>query len=159
MEVGGSHGIDQTIDYALNLAVPRALVGSGGNQLINNLSAQAAAKGLPIKVAEVVNFAVKLGGTITKPTVSVNLKEVAGNAVKDLKTQVEAAAKARIDSVKAAVKDTVKAIKQTAINAGKDALKNVLSGNKDSAGNNLQKTGNDLKNKVEGGLRDLFKRK
>ncbi len=159
MEVDGSHGIDQTIDYALNLAVPRALVGAGGNQLINNLSAQAAAKGLPIKVAEVVNFAVKLGGTVTKPTVSVNLKEVAGNAVKDLKKQIEAAAKARIDSANSAVKDTVKAIKQTAINAGKDALKNILAGNKDSTGNNLQKTGNDIKGKVEGGLRDLFKRK
>ncbi len=159
MEVGGSHGIDQTIDYALNLAVPRALVGSGGNQLINNLSAQAAAKGLPLKVAEVVNFAVKLGGAVTKPTVSVNLKEVAGNAMKDLKTQVEAAAKARIDSAKSAVKDTVKAIKQTAINAGKDALKNVLSGNKDSTGNNLQKTSNDIKDKAQGALKDLFKRR
>ena len=161
MEVTGSHGIDQSIDYAVNLAVPRAIVGNAGNQLVNNLSAQAAAKGVPVKVAEIVNFAVRLGGTIAKPVISVNLKEVAGNAVKDMKAQIEAAAKAKADSVKSAVRDTVKAIKNVVVNTAKDALKNALSSNKGdrTENNNVKNASDQIGDKAKGVLKDLFKKK
>ena len=35
MEIGGMHGLDQSLDYIINLKLPRALLGSGGNQLVN----------------------------------------------------------------------------------------------------------------------------
>ena len=156
MEIAGSHGIDQTIDYAINLSVPRALVGSAGNQLVNNLTAQAAGHGIPVKVADVINFAVKIGGTITSPNISVNLKEVAGNAVSDIKNQVAAAAKARLDSTKRVVKDSVKAIKNTVLSSAKDELARQLSGKKDSANNGTKNVQQQVGDQVKGTLKNLF---
>ena len=45
MQVGGMHGVDQSIDYAINMKLPRSLLGGQGNVLINNLASQAASKG------------------------------------------------------------------------------------------------------------------
>ena len=38
MEIGGLQGFDETLDYTINLKLPRALMGAQGNQLVNNLA-------------------------------------------------------------------------------------------------------------------------
>lgn len=159
MEVAGSHGFDQTIDYALNLAVPRSLIGAQGNALVNNLVSQANSKGLPVKVGDVVNFVVKMGGTISKPVLKTDLKDVAGNAVNDIKKQLEDEAKARVDSAKRVVKDTVNAIKKQVINDAKNEVLKQLSGNKDSTNTGLNNTTNGAVDKVKGALDNLFNKK
>ncbi|XZF14547.1 hypothetical protein ACTHGU_00270 [Chitinophagaceae bacterium MMS25-I14] len=160
MEIAGSHGFDQTMDYALNMAIPRALIGSQGNALVNNLVGQANAKGVPVKVGDVVNLAVKMGGTITKPVLQTNLKDVAGNAVNDMKNQLEAAAKSKIDSAKHVVKDTLNSIKKQAVNDAKNELVKQLSGNKnDSSNKGVNNTSNDAINKAKGALNNLFNKK
>lgn len=37
MEVGGLQGFDQSLDFIVNMKLPRAMMGSQGNQLVNNL--------------------------------------------------------------------------------------------------------------------------
>jgi hypothetical protein len=159
MEVAGSHGFDQSIDYALNMAVPRALIGAQGNALVNNLVSQANSKGVPVKLGDMVNFAVKLGGTITKPTIKTDLKDVAGNAVNNIKKQLEDEARARADSAKRVVKDTVNAIKKQVVNDAKNELIKQLSGNKDTANNGLNNTTNNAADKVKGALNSIFNKK
>ena len=44
MEIGGMHGFDQSIDYVIAMKVPRAMLGSDANNLLNNLAQQAVAK-------------------------------------------------------------------------------------------------------------------
>jgi hypothetical protein len=159
MEIAGSHGIDQTIDYALNMAVPRSLIGTQGNALVNNLVSQANSKGVPVKVGDMVNFAVKMGGTITKPTLKTDLKDVAGNAVNDIKKQLEDEAKARVDSAKRVVKDTVNAIKKQVVNDAKNELIKQLSGNKDTSNSGVNNTTNNAADKVKGALNSIFNKK
>jgi hypothetical protein len=75
MEIGGLHGIDQTIDYQVNMKLPRALMGSKGNEYIDKLALQASTNGVPVKMNEVVNLKVKLGGTMLKPLLSTDLAQ------------------------------------------------------------------------------------
>lgn len=158
MEIGGSHGIDQSLQYAINMSVPRSIIGSQGTALVNNLVSKANTNGVPVKLGDVVHIAINVGGTITNPTIKTDLKEVAGNVVNEVKQQIENEVKARTDSLKKAAADSLNAAKNQAIkNAAKD-LQNTLSGNKDSA-NNLQKTGKDLEGKAKGLINNLFNKK
>ncbi len=68
MEIGGLQGFDQSLDYVINMKLPRALMGEKGNQLVNNLVTQVNSKRVPEKVRDVVNLNLKQGGLATKPT-------------------------------------------------------------------------------------------
>ena len=162
MEIGGSHGFDQLLDYTINMKLPRALTGAAGNNLINGLASQATAKGLPIKVSDIVNVQIKLGGNIKSPTLKTDLKQTGTSLADDLKTQATNFMQNKIDSTKAAVntaiqqttnavKDTAKAVKDQIIKDAKnEIIKNVL-GNKDST----QST--DPKKRVEEAGKNLLK--
>ena len=139
MEIGGLNGLDKSIDYTVNMKVPRALMGNQGNALINNLTAQAASKGVPVKVADIVNLQVKLGGFMNNPTVKTDLKQTAGNLALDLKQQATDFAQAKIDSTKkavtATVKDTIASVKKQLLQDAKSEITKKLLGEKDSSGN------------------------
>ncbi len=86
MQVGGMHGIDQSIDYIIGMQLPRKYLGNAGNSLIDNLSSQAASRGMAIAVSETINLNVKMGGSITNPTIKTDLKETARRYNKGIKT-------------------------------------------------------------------------
>ncbi len=69
MNVSGSNGIDQSIDYTLALAVPTAMLGAGANQAIGALAASAGRAGINLGSAAAVSVGVKMTGTVTNPTV------------------------------------------------------------------------------------------
>ncbi len=175
-DAGGSHGFDQTLQYAVNLSAPRSVLGSQGNALINNLASQAKAKGIPVEIGETINLAVKIGGTINKPVIETNLREAAGNAIEDLKKKVEAEVKAKADSVKRVVTDSLNAVKakaeaearkaaedakQAAKKAAEDELKRQLAGKKDSTNlkKDLEKAGQDAGDKAKDALKGIMKKK
>lgn len=162
MEIGGLQGFDQSIDYVINMKLPRALMGEKGNQLVNNLVSQVNSKGVPLKVSEVINLNIKLGGFITKPTIKTDLKQGAENIADQLKAQALDFAKTKFDSTKqavtSAVKDTIAAVKKQAIEAAKDALIKQIAGNKtDSTGNATPVV--KPAESVKGLINDLFKKK
>ncbi|RPD42380.1 AsmA-like C-terminal region-containing protein [Chitinophaga barathri] len=134
MLIGGSHGFDQSMDYTMQLALPRALLGQKGNALVNNLVSQATSKGIPVQVSDTVYLNVLLGGNIMKPSVKTDLKEAAGKAAENLKDQATAMVKNKVDTVKQTVKDSLAQVKNQAVTAVKDELKNKLLGGKDSTG-------------------------
>jgi hypothetical protein len=122
MEIGGFHGFDQSLDYTIKMKLPRSYMGTKGNTLVNNLVSSANAKGLPIKLSDVVNLSLKLTGSVNNPSVTVNLKEVAGDAMKDLQKQVEDFAKAKADSLKQKATDSLNVIKNLAEQKAKEKL-------------------------------------
>ena len=122
MEIAGLHGFDQSIDYAIKMKLPRSYMGSKGNVLVNNLVSSANAKGIPLKVSDIVNLSLKLTGTISNPSVTVNLKEVAGDVLNDIKQQAEDFAKAKADSLKQKVKDSLNVVKNQAEQKAKEKL-------------------------------------
>ena len=157
MEIGGMHGIDQSIDYIVQMKVPRKYIGSAGNNLLNNLASQATRRASLLNLGETVNLNIKLGGTITNPTIKTDLKEVAGDAVDDLKQQAVDFAKQKIDTAKQTVKDSLNTIKKEIVNDVKEELKNQVFGNKDSTGNhnNLDSTKKNAEKTIKNTLKNF----
>ena len=112
MEIGGLQGFDETINYAINLKLPRALMGTQGNQFVNNLVTAANAKGVPLKLGEIVNLKLSMGGTIKNPSLKVDLKQSGESLAEQMQQQVKDFAQAKIDSAKSAAKDTLASIKK-----------------------------------------------
>jgi len=146
MQIGGMHGFDQSLDYAVQMKVPRKYLGNQGNNLVNNLASQAAGKGIPVKLGDVVNLNIKMGGKLADPTIKTELKEVAGDAVKDMQQQAVDFAKAKADTVKQTLKDTLSSVKKQVVADLKEEAMNRLLGNKDSVKTN---TPEDTKKKTE----------
>lgn len=135
MEIGGLQGIgfDEGINYAINLKLPRALMGTEGNQFVNNLAAAVNAKGIPLKVGETVNFKMGMTGTIKNPSLKVDLKQSGETLVDQMKEQVKDFAQAKIDSAKNAVKDSLNNLKKQLEEKAKEELRKKLFGKKDTA--------------------------
>ena len=139
-------------------------MGEKGNALVDNLVTQVNSKGIPVKVGETINLNVKMGGTITNPTIKTDLKEAAGNTADQMKDQAVAFAKEKADSTKAAVtnavKDSVESAKKQLLKGAQDELAKQLSGQKDSTN---QSGSSDTKKKLEetgkGLINNLFKKK
>ncbi len=161
MEIGGTHGFDQSLDYVINMKLPRSLMGTQGNQLINNLLGQINSKGIPIKVGDIVNLNLKIGGSIKSPTVQTDIKQGVQNMADQLKNQVIEIAKNKIDSTKAAVtsavKDTLASVKKQAIEAAKDELARQILGGKKSSDSSKAKV--NPQESIKGLMNNLFKKK
>jgi hypothetical protein len=97
MTVSGSNGIDQSLDYNLGLEVPRSLLGAEANQAISGLVAKAAGAGLDLQAAQQISLGIKLGGTVTNP--SVNVGSAASSAVQGVGQAVQEAAEQRVAEV------------------------------------------------------------
>jgi hypothetical protein len=155
MEIGGLHGLDQSLDYTINLKVPRALMGDKGNNYINGLVSQVNSKGIPVKLGDYVNLTVKMGGSISNPQLKTDLKQTGSSLAEDLKQQATDFVKAKADSAKkavtAAVRDTLASVKKQAIQAAGDALKKQLFQNDSS-----NKAGDGKKN-IEESAKGLLK--
>jgi len=142
------------------MKVPRKYLGSEGNNLLNNLAMQASSKGVPVKPGDIVNLNIKLGGTLTNPSIKTDLKETAGDAMKDLQQQAADFAKAKVDTVRQTVKDTLNVVKKQVMEDVKDEVKNKLFGNKDSTKtNNLDSTKKKTEQTLKNTLNNFFNKK
>jgi hypothetical protein len=128
MQIGGMHGFDQSMEYSIAMKVPRKYLGTQGNNLVNNLASQATSKGIPVKLGEMVDLNVKMGGSLTNPSIKIDLEKVAGDAMADLKDQAKDFAQQKIDSAKSRVKDTLTVIKDKVKEDLKDKVKEQLFG-------------------------------
>ena len=154
MQVGGMHGFDQSLDYIIAMKVPRKYLGKEGNSLVNGLVTQAAGKGIPVKLGEMVDLNVKMTGSMTNPTLKIDLQKVAGDAASELKEQAKDFAQQKIDSAKTRVKDTLTVIKDKMKEEAKDKLKEQLFGKDTSkvttADTVKSKTGAVIKDRLKG---------
>jgi hypothetical protein len=155
------HGFDQTIDYIVQMKVPRKYLGTSGNNLVNGLASQATAKGIPVKLGETVNLNMKMGGSISNPSIKTDLKEAAGDAVQDMKAQAVTFAQQKIDSTKKTVKDSIAVVKNQVVSGLKDEVKNRLLGSSDTTkkSGNLDSTKKNAEGTIKNTINGLFKKK
>lgn len=85
MLVSGSTGFDQTIDYLIKAEIPRKEFGAEANALVNNLLSLVNQKGANLSIEDIVKFNIKIGGTVTNPTVKTDFADIAANLKEDLK--------------------------------------------------------------------------
>ena len=130
VNVGGTHGFDQTMNYNLKLDVPAKYLGAEANKLIAKLSTSDANKLENIPVNAV------LTGTFKSPKVTTDMK----SAVSNLTAQL------------------VKQQKEKLVNQGTNALKDLLNGTKKDTSKTATPK-EDIKTKAEGLLKGLFGKK
>ncbi len=104
MEIAGTHGFDQSLEYAVILKVPREQLGSKGSMFVKNVVEQAADKGIPVKIKDAVSMNVKMGGTINSPDVKTDMDAVVDKASSDLNKEVNDFVNAKLDSAKQELK-------------------------------------------------------
>jgi len=133
LTLSGSSGLDQTLNYNGTVAIPRKDLGNA-NAAVDGVLAQLNQKGgSNIKLNEVLNIGMVLGGTFTKPTISTNLADIAKNEANSLKNQVadeinkkkkelEDKAKAEAERLKAEA-EKLKKETETKVKAEADRLK------------------------------------
>lgn len=89
VNIAGSTGFDQTLDYKWKMEIPKSMFGGAANEALNGLLNKANAKaGTKIAVGDKINVTALIGGTTTKPIISTSLKDDAKNAVATVTTQV-----------------------------------------------------------------------
>ena len=154
MQIGGLHGFDQSIDYIIEMKVPRKYLGNEGNNLVNGLIAQATSKGIPVKLSDMVDLSVKMGGTITNPSIKIDLQKVVGDAKDELKEQAKDFAQQKIDSAKARVKDSLVVVKDKVKEEAKEKLLEQVFG-KDTT--KTKNPADSSKKKNDAGIKDKLK--
>ena len=156
-EIAGSNGFDQTINYGINLSVPRSSIGSAANTMVSNLVSQAASKGINVNPGDKISLAIKVTGTTTSPKIETDLKNVVGDAVTTVKEEIKKEAEKKIDSVKSVVRDTVKALKTQVVSQAKDELQRQLMGGKTDTSKKKNDVLNNVGDKAKDELKGLFK--
>jgi hypothetical protein len=161
MQIGGTHGLDKTMDYLIAMKIPRSYLGNAGNNLVNGLVSEAAKKGVAINPGEMVNLNVRMTGSMTNPSIKTDLKQSATDITQEMKQQAGAFVKQKADSVKQSVRDTVKQIKNQVVNDVKKDIFNQITGTKDSSGKkpSFDSTKKKAEATIKEGLNNLFKKK
>ncbi len=99
--ISGSNGLDQSLQYDLNLKVPRSLLGGGAGEAISGLLGKANQAGVNLGTAAEIPLGIKLGGTVTSPSVSVGAGSLASSASEGAKEAVKEAVTSKVDTAAA----------------------------------------------------------
>lgn len=149
LNIGGDQGIDQTMNYFVNMSIPRSEFGSTANDFLDKLSQQAASKGFEMRKSNNINLQVKITGSFTDPKFTLDVKESLLKAkadardaiqeraiqeIEDIKTDVRAQVSEEINRIMRQAENEAEKIRVTAKEAGEK-----LVGEARLQGNNLIK--------------------
>jgi len=98
MRVAGSNGLDQSLEYHLDLRVPRALAGGAANQAIAGLVSQAGRARVDLEAAPEIPLSIELLGTVTNPSVKANVGTLATSAASTVTKAVEKTVSAKVSA-------------------------------------------------------------
>jgi hypothetical protein len=101
MTVGGSNGIDQSLDYTLGLAMPRAALGEAADRVLRDLAMRAGRAGVDASAGDSVRVGVRVGGTVADPTLDLSLGETVASARELAGQAAEAAVERRVEEARA----------------------------------------------------------
>jgi hypothetical protein len=151
----GSTALDQTIDYKMKMEVPTKDMPDGAKQYVNGLLQKANMLGVNAQLPEKVKLNALFGGTVLKPTVQTDVKEIARNLKDNIVDKTKEIIKEKKDSiVKDVKKDVSKEVEKILKDAEaeaqkvKDAAKTLSDQTKKEGYANAQKLEDEAKNPV-----------
>jgi vacuolar-type H+-ATPase subunit H len=100
LTVGGSNGIDRSLNYDMVLALPQSSLESGARQAVNDLFARAGTA-LGIDTLSMVRVGIQLTGTIDDPSISLDV----GRGVETAVQSLEQAAQESTDRARQAIEE------------------------------------------------------
>jgi hypothetical protein len=156
----GANGFDESIDYDLRLDVPSSELGPATSLAQGLLAKVPGLSGTTLP--DVIGFMFKVTGTAEKPIVKLNgvsagaggsVKDMAKDAVNDLKNKVEDEAKAKADELKKQAEAEIQKQKQAAEQKAKEAVDKA----KKDAEQRAKEAADKAKKEAEQKLKDKFK--
>ncbi|MFM2040918.1 MAG: hypothetical protein RLZZ493_1507 [Bacteroidota bacterium] len=158
-EISGTSSIDQSIDYVLNMNVPKDKIpaeliktAEQGLSKINGVIPKLNVASFPaiLKVTTLV------GGTFTKPIIKTNFKEALLKATGNLKENIVNSVKEKVkDTVKAVIDNKIKEVKED-LNAKKQALLEDAQKQADRVKLEGQKAGDAIRKEAENQCANLM---
>ncbi len=94
--MSGEQGFDKTLDYDINITLPRSVLGTA-NTTISNL---ASSKGINIANSDNINMLVNVSGDMDNPKVSMDMKESLSSTTESIKTELKETATKELESRK-----------------------------------------------------------
>ena len=138
IEVSGSHGIDLSMDYKLDMNLAKSDLGEGANEMLKGMTALAAAGGLKISESDYLKVIAKITGTFNNPKVATDLSGNLKSAKEMVQAAVEEKVTEEIEKVEEQVRDEAsKKVEETITDAEKEAARLVEEARK--AGEELVK--------------------
>jgi len=99
LELTGSQGLDMSLDYKVNAAMPVSAIGSGSADILSKIPG-----GSKIKEIKLTGL---ITGTVTKPVVTLSIADMAGNVVETVKETVKEIAREQVQAVKEQAKEEI----------------------------------------------------
>jgi hypothetical protein len=114
MTFGGSHNLDQKMNYNLKMRIPKKLldkagIGQAASEGMKLLSGQASKLGIKVEESEFLNVGVDIGGTLAKPTFTPKLLGAEGKSGQSLGDQVKESIKDEAEKLKKEAEERIKA--------------------------------------------------
>lgn len=101
-KIQGSSGIDQSIDYVMNLAIPLSKMGASAQATAQGALAKlTGSTGINIKLPDPVPVDVFIKGSLTKPIVTTNFKSTGKTVIESVKTEIKDKVNDQVDDGKA----------------------------------------------------------
>jgi hypothetical protein len=104
----GSHGIDQTMDYLLDMNIAKKDMGAAANEMMSSVTALAAGAGFTVPQSDYIRVKANITGTFRDPRVSTDLRGNLTSGEGTVKEAVKEAVKERVTEEVERVKDEVK---------------------------------------------------
>jgi hypothetical protein len=104
----GSHGIDQTLDYLLDMNIAKKDMGAAANEMMSSVTALAAGAGFTMPQSDYIRVKANITGTFRDPRVSTDLRGNLTSGEGTVKEAVKEAVKERVTEEVERVKDEVK---------------------------------------------------
>ena len=131
--ISGKQGIDQTIDYDIDLSMPKGELGKAASGILNSLTSKAGSESLNLANSDKVNFKVKVTGTVDDPKVNLDLgdtgkgvkdqvKENIDKKAKEAKEKLIKEARAKADIIIATAEKSAAQVKKTAKTSGEKLI-------------------------------------
>ncbi len=93
--VSGNMKLDQTLNYVINLLVPRGQFGGSANNILNDLMNSAKKEGINADFGNEIDLGILIKGKVDSPVVKLQIGETTKNVVEDIKEQAIDQAKKR----------------------------------------------------------------
>jgi len=141
--LGGWTGFDQSIEYALNMNIPRDAFGSTANNILNDLVNQVNAKGANFSLGETVSLDLLIGGTLTNPEIKTALKQTGKSLVEDVTEQIKEEIQKKKEEISQQAREQAQKILDEA-----DQQAQKIIGEAEKQADNLRKTASDAAKKL-----------
>jgi len=87
--VAGSHGLDHSIDYLVNMDIAKKDLGEGAMGMVNSMTMMARTMGMQVAQSDHVNVKATITGTFNKPNVKTDLSGNLGTPGTSVREQME----------------------------------------------------------------------